>query len=607
MFSVRLLLATAVGLVAVSAASATPLGPTGRLAIPRAPAFSTAEQYAYAGENWITAAGGLTDNRYSTLTQVNSSNVAGLKVAWHTKLAFKPGKSESQQGNAVVYKGVMYIVTGYGKVYALDALTGAVLWSFVSPSTLGLNPLIGANRGLALGDGKVYVGLLDGILYALDQGTGKVVWTHEYGPGGVATGYFSTAPTLYYNGMVIQGISGGDWGARAYVLALNATTGREIWRWYTVPAPGDPGAGTWPLGEWQKGGGAIWISSSVDPALGLIYFVTGNPVPYNGRGPGKNLFTDAIVALHEDDGSLAWYYQTVHHDVWDYDVTNPPIIFDATINGQLEHGIATASKTGWIYILDRATGDPLLPIPEKKVPQIPKKDPGHDYAHLWPTQPYPQGDAFVDQCAHKKDYKKLAPDGKPFIIGCIFTPFPMKGRSFVAWVPASAVDWPPSAYNPNTHFQYVCAADGPGSALGAIPRKQQKWIPGDVFAVVGTTFGAAKKPSFGNISAIDVTTNKLAWRIRGKAAGWPTACYSGIMTTAGNLVFAAHTGGKKGGSISAYDATNGKNLWNSEQLDGGGGAPSMTYSVNGKQYISLFAGGGGSGKKSNSIYTWALP
>jgi quinohemoprotein ethanol dehydrogenase len=618
MFRVRLLLATAVvGLVAVSAAAATPFGPTGQLAITPAPAFTPAEQYAFAGADWITTAGGLTDNRYSTLNQVNATNVSTLKVAWHTKLGFTPGKTEAQQGNAVVYKGVMYINSGAGRVYAMDAVTGAILWQRAAPP-LDVTPLFAENRGLALGDGKVYMGGLDGVVYAIDQTTGNLVWKHEYGSGGVATGYFSTAPTLYYHGMVIQGISGGDWGARAYVLALDAKTGRELWRWYTVPSPGQAGSGTWPLGGWQKGGGAIWISSSVDPSLGLIYFVTGNPVPYNGRQPGQNLYTDAIVALHEDDGSLAWDFQTVHHDIWDYDVTNPPVIFDATINGKLSHGIATASKTGWVYILDRATGEPLLPIVEKKVPQIAKKDPGHDYANLWPTQPIVQGDAFVDQCAHKKDYKKLAPDGKPYIIGCIFTPYPQKGRSFVAWTPSSAVDWPPSGYNPTTHYEYMCATDGPGTALGAIPRKQQKYIPGDVFAVVGANFGSAKTPSYGNISAMDVTTNKLAWQIKGKAQGWPTPCYSGILTTAGNLVLAGHTLGipgqngtapdpKGGGTLSAYNATTGASLWNSEQLDGGAGAPSMTYSVNGKQYISIFAGGGGSGKKGDSIYTWALP
>jgi quinohemoprotein ethanol dehydrogenase len=606
MFSVRLLLATALGLVAVSAASATPLGPTGKLAISPAPAFTPTEQYAWAGADWITTAGGLTDNRYSTLAQINSANISAMKPAWHTKLGFKPKQTESAQGNAVVYKGVMYLPTGFGRVYALDAATGAILWKFVPELPAGLKPLIGANRGVALGDGKVYVSLLDGNLYALDQLTGAVVWRHEYGPGGVTTGYFTTAPTLYYNGMIIQGISGGDWGARSYALALDAKTGREIWRWYTVPAPGEQGSGTWPLGEWQKGGGAIWISSSVDPSLGLIYFVTGNPVPYNGRGPGMNLFTDAIVALHVDDGTLAWYYQTVHHDIWDYDVTNPPVLFDAMVAGVFSRGIATASKTGWVYILDRLTGKPLLPIPEKPAPQLPKKDPMRSYANLWPTQPYPEGDAFVDQCAHKKDYKPLAPDGKPYIIGCIFTPFPTKKSSFVAWVPSSAVDWPPSGYNPNTHFEYMCATEG-GSALGAIPRKQQKWIPGDVFSVVGANFGSAKTTPHGNISAIDVTTNELAWQVKGKAQGWPTACYSGILTTAGNLVFAAHTGGKNGGSLSAYEANTGKPVWDSEQLDGGGSAPSVTYSVNGKQYISIFAGGTGAGKQNDTVYAWALP
>jgi len=602
--------------VAVGGAAATPFGDRSSADIPLAPAFTPAEQYQYAGENWITTAGGLTDNRYSTLSQISTTNVATLKVAWHTKLGFKPAKSEAQQANAVVYKGIMYLNTGVCRVYAMDATTGSILWTFNAPP-LTVTPIFAENRGVAIGDGKVYAGCLDGVLYALDQRTGNVVWKHQYGPGGIAVGYFSTAPTLYYgpdpangmpNGAVIQGISGGDWGARSYALALDAKTGRQLWKWYAVPGPGEPGSGTWQLGEWQKGGGAIWISSSVDPKLGLIYFVTGNPVPYNGRGPGSNLFTDSIVALNISDGSLAWYFQTVHHDLWDYDVTNPPIIFDAVVAGTMRQGIAVASKTGWVYILDRATGEPLPPgIVEKKVPQLPKKDKWRSYVNASPTQPYPQGEAFVDQCAHKKDFKKLAPDGHPYIIGCIFTPWPKGKQTFTAWTPSSAVDWPPSAYSPTTHYEYVCATDGPGSALGAIPKKQQKWIPGDVFSVVGANFGSAKTPNHGAVVAMDVTTNKVAWKVKGAAAGWPTACYSGILATGGGLVVAGHTGDKTGGSISAYNAMTGTKLWDSEKLDGGVNAPTMTYSVGGKQYISVFAGGGGSGKQSDSVYTWALP
>jgi quinohemoprotein ethanol dehydrogenase len=600
----------AISLLAVGPPAPTPPRKAVLQNIPLAPAFTPGELYAYAGADWITAAGGLTDDRYSTLSQITSSNVANLKLVWHTRLGFIPAKSEAAEGNAIVYKGVMYLVTGVGRVYALDAATGAIIWRFVPhPLPAESVSLLAANRGPALGDGKVYVGLLDGSVYALDQRTGAVVWRHEYGPGGAAKGYFSTAPTLYYNGMVIQVLSGGDWGRRGSALALDAKTGKELWRWYPVPSPGEPGSDTWPPGEWKKGGGGIWINPSVDPSLGLIYVVTGNPVPFNGRGPGQNLFANSIVALHANDGRMAWYYQMVHHDIWDYDVTNPPVIFDATINGRLRHGIATASKTGWVYILDRATGQPLLPIPERRVPQLNRKDKMRSYVNAWPTQPEPQGDAFVDQCAHRSDYERLAPDGKPYIIGCIFTPWPNQKSSFYARVPSYAVSWPPSAYNPNTHFEYLCATDGAGPSFGAIPKIKQKWIPGDSFAVVGATFGGgAKHQPVGNVSAIDVTTNKLAWQVKGPSQGWPTPCFSGILTTAGGIVVAGHTGDSNGGSLSAYDARTGTKVWDSEQLDGGANAPSVTYSVNGEQHISIFAGGGGSGgKPSDSVYTWTLP
>ena len=197
-FVVRFL--AAISLLAVGPAAATPPRKGAPQDIPLARAFTPSEQYTHAGADWITAAGGLTDDRYSTLNKITSSNVGDLELAWHTKLGFTPAAAEAAEGNAVVYKGVMYLVTGMGRVYALNAATGAIMWTFVPPpfpDRSNSDSLLAANRGPALGDGKVYVGLLDGSVYALDQRTGAVVWRHKYGPGGAAKGYFSTAPTVY--------------------------------------------------------------------------------------------------------------------------------------------------------------------------------------------------------------------------------------------------------------------------------------------------------------------------------------------------------------------------------------------------------------------------
>jgi glucose dehydrogenase len=328
-------------------------------------------------------------------------------------------------------------------------------------------------------------------------------------------------------------------------------------------------------------------------------------VPWNGRGSGDDLWTDSIVAIHIENGQLAWGFQTVHHDIWDWDVTNPPIIFDAVVKGKLRHGVAVASKTAWVYILDRYSGEPLLGIREKKVPQFtnPKEI---AYSNLAKTQPYPVGDAFANQCASKKAWAgKKAPDGKPYRVGCIFTPYTVSQKgSFVVWQPASAVDWPPSAFSPQHNYAYLCATDGVGAnTIGAIPKAQQRLVPGELY--VGVTFGGAPKgvpPNYGRIVAMNVRTNRIAWT---KKLTKP--CYSGIMATAGDLVFA---GISKPRMLEARSGSSGKVLWRSRLLDAGPNAPAITYTAHGKQYVAIVAGGNqlvSLTKPGDSVYAFALP
>jgi quinohemoprotein ethanol dehydrogenase len=587
----------------LSGASAMRFADSARQAsISGAPAFTANDLEQYAGGNWLTTGGGLTDDRYSTLDQINLSNVSKLQVAWHIHLGVSQVKTAfgvGMEGNAVAYNGVLYITTGVDQVFAIDGATGAKLWEYDAPFPQGFSVGLAVNRGVAVGDGRVYVGQVDGYEVALDQMTGAVLWRTLLGR--VQEGYSMTSPSLYYNGEVIQGVSGGDSGARSFAAGLDAATGKLLWKWYVVPSPGDIGSATWFGNEWQIGGGAIWISSSVDPAAGLVYMVTGNPVPWNGRGPGMNLWTDSIVALRTDNGQFVWGFQTVHHDIWDYDVTNPPVIFDTMINGQLRHGIGVASKTGWVYLLDRFTGAPLLGIPEKKVPHL--TGAAAKYANTWPTQPYPVGQAFVNQCATKKAWPGKAPDGKPFRTGCIFVPYaPTAKGTFVAFAPSATggVDWPPSSYNPSTHFEYVCATDGPGISLGAQPKNQQALIPGQQY--FGVTFGPASKTvkPFGRLSAIDVTTNTVVWSYK-----LTKPCYSGSLTTAGGLVFV----GDSTGVYRALNAMTGDLVWTSDQLDFGVNAPGTTYTDNGKQYIAVLVGGNGLAgvKAGDSYYAFTLP
>src|SRR3954451_15919903 len=404
-------------LVALAVASST--GAT-TVAVPSAPPFTAQDLNPAAAGDWLTVGGGLQDQRLTTLGQITPANVTSLHLAWTSTFNLpKAAAAVPEEGAGLAYKGTLYIPNGLNMVQAIEGATGKALWTYVPKNDAAA--LLPANRGLALGDGKGFEGQNDGNVVALDQQSGKPIWKTK---GGEPTDgvQFTSAP-VYYNNMVIEGASGGDWGGRSFAVALDAKTGVELWRWYVAPAPGELGSGTWGISEWQRGGGAIWIYPSVDPVSGLLYLVTGNPIPWNGRGPGKNLWTDSIVALHIDTGTFAWGFQTVHHDIWDYDVTNPPILFDLNYGGSpaVTPAVGVASKTGWVYLLNRVTGHPILGIPEKKVKQLTGR--AAKYANLWKTQPFPNGEPFTSQCSTRRQSPKPAPDNKRFIVGCIFTPY----------------------------------------------------------------------------------------------------------------------------------------------------------------------------------------
>jgi PQQ-dependent dehydrogenase (methanol/ethanol family) len=569
-------------------------------AITPPPSFTpTDEVQNGAGADWLTVGGGLNDNRDTQLTQINASNVANLHLAWTGSFGLpKAAAAVPEEGAGVTYKGVMYIPDGLSAVQALDDTTGKTLW-YYSP-TLDAPALLPAVRGLAIGQGKVFEGQSDGNLVALDATTGAPIWKTKVGDprDGIE---FSSAP-IYYNGMVIEGASGGDWGGRAFAVALDAATGNELWRWYVVPQPGQLGSGSWGINEWQRPGGALWIYPSIDTATGYLYLVTGNPIPWNGRGPGNNLWTDSIVALDVKTGTFKWGFQTVHHDIWDFDVTNPPQIFDLAYNGVVTPAIGAASKTGWVYILNRETGKPILGINEKKVPQL--KGKAAKYANLSKTQPFPVGQPFTSQCSTRKQWPKPAPDGKPYIVGCIFTPYAyVKGQpSFLASTPSAegGVDWQPSAYNPNTHFEYLCSINGGGTALGAIPNAEKTIIPGQLD--LGVNFGAPSPntPDLPQVVAMNMADNTMAWRITQPLPASkkvPSARCTGAMTTATNLVFVSQTNTNQ---LEALDAATGKQLWVSSALPSAPGGPPISYlGPDGKQYVAVLGNGG-------NIYAFVL-
>jgi PQQ-dependent dehydrogenase (methanol/ethanol family) len=555
-----------------------------------APAFSMDELAELPTDNWITNGGSLANQRYSPLDQIDTSNVDGLKGVWLTHLGSATAAKYSAEGQPIVYKGIIYVPTGADDVYAIDAGSGKIIWK----DTGNLDQKISTvccgwiSRGVALGDGKVYLGRIDGKLVALDQKTGKLVWSRLVMPW--QQGYAITNAPLYVDGMVITGISGGEYEIRGRLTAYDAKTGKERWRFYTIPGPGEAGHETWPAqgDAWKHGGAPVWQTPSVDPKLGLLYFSTGNASPDNdgSRRPGKNLYAVSMLALDLKSGKLRWHFQMVHHDIWDYDAPSPTILFDATIGGRKVQGIGEASKTGWLYLLDRKTGKPLFPTPEKPVPQ-------NSDQRTWPTQPFPSYAPVVPHAVSEQQHAEIVKAAQAVVKNTaaknvkviratqIFTPFWTTPVAITPG-PQGGTNWQPSSYNPGTHLFYVCAQSGI-SGYTAHTQPPPKKAGGAMPYVIGSalTIGGGFGMNAGTFTAVDATTGRIVWQKR-----WPESCYAGSTTTAGNLVFI----GRNAGELQAYDARNGKLLWSFQTGAGANNAPTI-FRRNGKEYVVFYAGG----------------
>ena len=528
------------------------------------PAIAADDLTKPAAKNWPAVAGDWNNSRFSTLAKVNAENVKALGGAWMKKF-----DGAYSRVTPVVVDGTMYVTAG-PFVYALNAKTGEELWK-VKPDV----PASMLFKGVAIGEGKVFVGTADASIFALDAKTGKLLWTtaigpklppRDAGPGGAnasaltTTGQYISGAPIYVNGKVITGMANGDFLIIGRLTALDAKTGKEAWHFDSVNGPGGPGHETWQQDNdvWKHGGGGMWVTPVADPKLNLVYVGTGNPIPQwagETRG-GDNLFTDTALALDIATGKLKWHFQAIHHDIWEGDLGTPFVLFDAKKDGKTIPSIAVMRTDGILFELDRATGTPVFPIEERPVPQNAR-------LKTSPTQPYPVG---ADQIGPPCTPTELIPAGfKPI---CYFDPidYDMPNAMIMLNKTRSA----PMSYDPQTGMFYATAHISPFW----ISRAQDP----DVFVPPGNAPGMK---SYGLITAIDAKTEKIVWQNK---VPYRIENGSGATTTAGNLMF--H--GEPDGNLQAYNAKTGEKLWQF-QTGADEGGPVAVYEVDGEQYVAVMA------------------
>jgi alcohol dehydrogenase (cytochrome c) len=560
-------------------------------------------------KNWLLPGHDYTNQRYVALAHINTQNVKSLALRWK----FHTGIVEAFQATPLVADGVMYLTTPRNHLLALDARTGQQLWRYEYPLDSKNLCCGAANRGAGLGYGKIYMATADAHLIAVDGQTGKLVWDVALASAAEgktettailsasdplrqaavtgASGVGANMAPLVYKGKVIVGVTGagyglhldsshgkqpigavvgmaGAYGRRGFLAAFDAETGKELWRWYTIPEEG--WEGEWraatpdgaPLHRdlaaekaalatyaeaWKTGGGSTWTTPALDPALGLLFFGVGNPSPQmdGSTRPGDNLYSVSLVALDVESGKLRWHYQQVPHDLWGYDVASPPVLFETEVNGKKVQAVGQASKTGWFYALDRATG-----------------------ALLYKSEPFvPQENLFTPP----------TPDGIRIAPGA-----------------AGGASWSPAAYAPEIGVIYIAAVHMP-------TRYTVHTDPGDSShpALHYITTTPTDEPRWGTLSAIDTKSGRIAWQKR-----LEQPLIGGVVATKGGLVFV----GEGSGRLDAFDATTGELLWQF-QTEAGVNAPPIAYEVDGTEYIAVAAGGNPlfGYKTGDELLVFALP
>jgi PQQ-dependent dehydrogenase (methanol/ethanol family) len=497
--------------------------------------------------DWPSYHGQLSGNRHSPLRQIHIGNVAQLAPKW----IFTIPNVRRLEVTPVVVDGVMYVTTA-NRAYALDAQSGRQIWRYQRPLTRGLvGDAAGAiNRGVAVLGDKVFMVTDHAHLIALHRLSGKLLWDAEMAD--YREHYGATSAPLVVKDLVISGISGGDEGVRGFLAAYKASTGERVWRFWTIPAPGEPLSETWVGNALPHGCAATWLTGTYDPQANLLYWTTGNPCPdYNGdERKGDNLYSDSVLALEPETGKLRWYYQFTPHDLHDWDAQQTPMLIDAQFQGRQRKLLAQANRNGFFYVLDRITGELLLAKP------------------------------FVEQLTWASG---IGPDRRPQLLsGAAPTPAGVKACPAVE----GATNWMSTAYNPETGLFYVMALE----KCVIYIKSPAPWERGKSFYGGGTR-EAQDEPGRKYLRAIDPQTGKIVWQypMIGPGNSW-----GGALSTAGGLVFF----GDDSGAFAAVEAKSGKPLWHFHTNELWKASP-MTYLAGGEQYVAVAAG--------SNILAFSLP
>lgn len=507
-------------------------------------------------QNWLTHSGNLMSQRYSPLTQVTPQNAKNLELKW----LFQARSLEKFEATPLVVDGVMYTVQAPNDIVALDPVTGRIFWIYsYSPSPLS-RPCCGrVNRGVAIAGDTLFMGTIDAHVVAVDAKNGRPLWNTSVAKP--EAGYAITHAPIVVKDKVIVGVAGGEYGIRGFIAAYDVKTGREAWRFNTIPGPGEPGHETWAGDSWKTGGASVWVTGSYDPELNLTYWGIGNAGPdYDGDvRAGDNLYSSSVVALDGDTGKIKWHYQFSPHDEFDWDATQVPVLADINFGGRARKVMLWANRNGFFYVLDRATGQFLLGKPFVEVNWASGFDEKGRPMRVAGKLPTPEGTVIFP--GNQGGTNWYSPSFSPRT-GLFYIP---------SWVNYSSIYLKgKSEYTEGTRY------------LGVSPRSV---IGGMLSSRLNTR---REDEGYGAIRAIDPMTGDRKWEFK-----MNDVTDAGVLTTGADLVF---SGGREG-YFYALDARNGDLLWKASVGAGVASGP-MSYSIGGKQYIAISAG--------NSLFVYGL-